>query len=203
MATRLKYGLDAYNIEVSPELFTPSEARAEYNRLRSIANKRLARLRESEFSGYDIVQRFKGGFGAPRTMSEGDLYKSLQDVARFVSSKTSSVTGIRRAISKEVETLRKHGYTFVNKQNINAFRNFWAEIKANHDTSKLDSEQVADLFRLAEKKKVDPTTISSAFEYWLEHSNQIEKAKPYQGSGVTSADHFEKLLRQRSRRRRK
>lgn len=202
MAT-LKYGLDAYNIDVAPELFTVSEARAEYNRLRNIANKRLWNLKKSEFSDYDIVQQNLGRFYGPSKMTEGELYKSLQDVARFVTSKTSSVTGIKTMIKKEVKTLQRHGYTFVNAGNINKFREFWAEVKANNDVSKLDSEQVAELFSLAEKKKVDPATVGKNFEFWLENSDKIEKAKPYQGKGETSAKHFEQLLAKRGRKARR
>ena len=109
-------------------------------------------------------------------MTEGELYKHLQDVARFVNTKTSSVTGIKQAIKKELGTLHEHGYDFVTADNVEQFREFWAEIKAHHDTSELDSEQVADLFELAKKRNVDPTTISVAFQYWMEHTSEIKRS---------------------------
>ena len=197
MAT-LKYGVDAYNIEVAPDLFTVSEARAEYNRLRNIANKRLWNLKKSEFSDFKIVQKNLGKFYGPSKMTEGELYKSLQDVARFVTQKTSTVKGIKSMLKKEIATLQEHDYTFVNDTNILAFRDFWEEIRANNDVKKFDSEEIVELYEIAKAKKVDPSTVGKAFEYWIEHTRELKEAKPYQGKqAAVSAKDFERLVKGR------
>ena len=136
-------------------------------------------------------------------MSEGELYAHLQDVARFVNAKTSSVTGIKQSIKKELGTLHEHGYDFVDENNVEQFREFWAEVKAHHDTTGLNSEQVAELFELAKKRNVDPTTISEAFQYWLEHTKEIKRSRfhvNYDEDEMT-ADEFRQELEARKAKR--
>ena len=200
MAT-LKYGVDEYNVEISSQRMTPAEARAEYNRLRNIANKRLWNLQKSAYKEFDVVTENVGKFIGPTKLTESELYRNLQDVARFVSSSATSVTGIKSMLRKEVQTLQKHGYSYVNMSNILEFREFWKEIRAHNDIGGVYDPSITDLFNLAQKKNVDPASVGKAFEYWSQHSKEIEQAPAYNRKSATSAKNFQKLMKQRKRRK--
>lgn len=200
MAT-LKYGVDEYNVEIASQRMTPAEARAEYNRLRNIANKRLWNLEKSAYKEFDIVTENVGKFVGPTKLTETELYQNLQDVARFVSSSTSTVRGITSMLRKEVKTLHKHKYNYVNMSNILEFREFWKELRAHNDISIVYDPSITDLFDLAQKKNVDPASVGKAFEYWSQHSKEIEQAPAYNRKSATSAENFQKLMKQRKRRK--
>ena len=87
--------MDLFNYELqnSAQVFTVREARAEYSRLRKIAQKRLARLGASEFSTSTTFQNWQRGFSAlERGAPERTVRKALYDVARFLNLRTSSVS---------------------------------------------------------------------------------------------------------------
>lgn len=157
-----------YDVSSSPQYFTPKEARAEYARLRAIAEKRLARLAASEYRTSDMYQRYRQGFKPlPRGASEADIYKSLFDVARFVGAKTSSVSGQKAARKRSVQTLQEHGYSFINERNIDQFGEFWREVKKHAEYKGYDSEEIVELFHLGKEKRVDPVTLAKDFDFWL------------------------------------
>ena len=80
---------------------------------------------------------------------ERDLRKALYDVARFLSTKTSTVTGARKAQSEFVKTMNEMGYSFINKQNAQQFGEFMREVKKHADYKGRDSEQLVDLYKTA------------------------------------------------------
>lgn len=95
-------------LKYKPEMYTPfaletwpdKELRKEYTRLRDIAQKRLKRLSQDPISGTsDVYKEFAGGFPTIKAM-RGDqkaLEQALADVARFVRSKESTVSGARES----------------------------------------------------------------------------------------------------------
>lgn len=172
-----------YRIDVSPTVFTPKEARAEYARLRKIANKRIQRLQASEYAGSDAA--LTGAFPAlPAPLKGKDagkddklIYRSLQDVAFFVSKKTSTIQGIREAEKKALKTLHEHGYDFVTKKNIREFGEFWREVKTHSDAKKYDSETIVQMFKDAKQKRIDPVDLARDFDFWIQNSEKIDTIK--------------------------
>lgn len=168
-----------YNYEVANSAFeyTPAEARAEYARLRKIANRRLERLGASEFANSSTYQNWSSGFEAlPRDAPERDVRKALYDVARFVHLKTSSVTGARAARDKFVESMHERGYDFVNKNNAKEFGDFMKEVKTHKTYKGYDSERVANLFGKIKEKRISPEDAAKNFEYWMRHENKLDAA---------------------------
>lgn len=118
-----------------------SALRKEYTRLRKIANKRLARLQASEYKQTDLAKEYAGGFAILAEVE--DLPRELTQVARFVASERSSVTGLKRIDKKTIETLHQHGYTFVNAKNVGQFGAFMEEMRQAGLSKLYSSELIA------------------------------------------------------------
>lgn len=182
----LRGGMYNYEPANSAFVFTPKEARAEYNRLRKIANRRLERLGASEFANSRTYQNWSSGFEAlPPDAPERDIRKALYDVGRFVNLKTSSVTGARAAQKAFIETMQDRGYTFINKSNAEDFGEFMREVKTHSTYRGYDSERVANLYKKAKEKRISAEDMAKNFEFWLARENQLDEA-PRSNRTVTS-----------------
>lgn len=104
------------------------QLRKEYSRLRTIANKRLDRLQQSEFADTQAVAYNAGRYIPLKGVeSESELRHLLSDVARFITSEQSTVTGQRDIIERNVKIWRDDkGYDFINAGNVRAWTEFLA-----------------------------------------------------------------------------
>ena len=116
--------------------------RKEYTRLRKIANKRLARLQASEYKESDLAKEYAGGFALLADVK--DLPRELTQLARFVASERSSITGLKRIDNQTVSTLHQHGYTFVNAKNVGQFGAFMEEMRQAGYSKLYSSEFLAN-----------------------------------------------------------
>ena len=188
----LRGGMYNYEPANSAFVFTPKEARAEYARLRKIANRRLERLGASEFANSRTYQNWSSGFEAlPPDAPERDVRKALYDVGRFVNLKTSSVTGARAAQAEFIETMQERGYDFINKSNAQEFGEFMRDVKTHKTYKGYDSERVAMLFGKLKEKRISTKDAAEYFEYWMKHQNDLDRA-PRSNKTVSSKD-FAKL----------
>lgn len=179
-----------YDLTEAPQHFTPKEARAEYARLRAIAVKRLQRL-EAARPESKIVSKFKGQFQPlTRGASERTVYKALQDVARFASAKSYSISGLKESERKAAETLREHGYD-IDKKDIKEFGEFMGAVKTGGQNKGYDSERLVEFFKKAKDKKLDPVSLGKHFNFWME-KNRIDRI-PEQRF-VTSHEHAQGLV---------
>lgn len=180
MATRDVFqGLDIYmyDIDIAPTVFNLREARAEYVRLAKVANKRLARIQASADFGTS-AKAARGFFGSVKELkTERQVYAALQSVARFTSQKTSSLSGLREAQKKQLETMREMGYTFLNKSNIREFGKFWQEVKKHAEYKSYDSERIVNMFRDAKRKRIDTEDLAKDFNFWIENSEKLSTMK--------------------------
>ena len=183
-----------YNKEVAPEHFTVQEARAEYARLAAVANKRLARMKQSMYADTKTAQReyFNPTAISFDSKNAKQIFAQLQNVARFVNKKSSSITGQRRMELAQLETMRGLGYDWLNKGNIHQFRLFWDEVRS-HATNKFkDSEDVVQLFKNAREKRIDPLDLAKDFQFWIEHQQELSTMKRSTET-ITSAEARERL----------
>lgn len=178
-SNRLKAGSVIYDYfpEVARANMSKAEARAEYARLRKIANRRLEALARN-FPQSEIVKRYKGGFSAlPRQEKGARVYKKLYEVARYLNTQLGSVSGQREARNKAIETLREHGYTFVNKRNFDEFGRFMKTVKTHSLYRSYNSEEFVELYERAKKSKADPQKVAKAFEKYIEEDGPIKIKK--------------------------
>lgn len=116
--------------------------RKEYTRLRKIANKRLNRLQASKYKETDLAKEYAGGFALLAEVE--DLPRELTVLARFVASEKSSISGFKRMETKTINTLHKHGYTFVNSGNVVQFGVFMEEMRQAGYSKLYSSELLAN-----------------------------------------------------------
>ena len=124
------------------------ELRAEYTRLRDIAVKRLKRLGASEYKSSAAYQINKNKFIKLGQMKNADeLASRLSDLSRFVSARSSSITGQRGLERDRIMALQESGYDFVNKSNLREFGLFMNYLKSlfpRHPSA--DAETAQQLF---------------------------------------------------------
>ena len=124
-AKSLNYPKELYSVDMLKSGYiSMKEARAEYMRLKSIARKRLERLEQAGFGDTEIYRANKGNYPAQSKLSDAEFVYKLSDLAKFIGSQTSTVTGERAYIHKNVTQLQKHGYTWVDEKNFLEFANF-------------------------------------------------------------------------------
>lgn len=129
--------------------------RAEYTRMRDVAQKRIKRLGKS-FPESKAYQEHRKGFAKLRDIDPRDLPKAFSELAKFVRAKTSTVTGQRRAQEKTIKTINQSigaepdeetgeesGTQPLTKQN------YWRFIRIMNEARKLkivyDSEKMVEL----------------------------------------------------------
>lgn len=170
-----QYPAELYDASVSRLVFSKAEAAAEYAKLRKTANRRLSRLEKAGYEQSSVFRKYGEGFASMRGASEAQLRANLGEVARFLSLKTSSVTGQRAATAAFVETMQERGYDFITKQNAGAFGRFMEAAKKHYGSKKaFDSEQIVDLFERALEAEADPEEIAEDFEYWAENMDKLK-----------------------------
>lgn len=187
------YRLDAIK---HGDMWTEETIKYEYTRLRRIANDRLKRLAKSEFNRSEYLQQFKGGF-KPTSKYENmaELRAGLSEVARFVSAKTSSVTGQRAYRKKTLETLHERGYTFVNKSNFVEFGKFMEAWRADKEAQSYGSIAATELYEQVKKKKLDVDEVQEKFQQYLDHLEELQNMprKKSDGEWWTNEDYEEYL----------
>lgn len=81
----------------------------EYTRLRDIAHKRLMRLGQSEFRTTAAYQSHKMDFPKLRNLKPSDIPMAMQEIYKFLSAKTSTVSGQRDVRQKTIDAWQKQG----------------------------------------------------------------------------------------------
>lgn len=102
------------------------ELRQEYSRLRAVAQKSIQRLGKSEFAGGATYRNAVGRFPMTKSIKDKrDLAMALVDISRFLSAKSSSVSGLKEIRGEQVNTWQnQYGYGFVNAANFSAWVEF-------------------------------------------------------------------------------
>lgn len=173
----LQKGKSIYDYMPATTDFTLKEARAEYSRLRKIAEKRLKRLGESSYKEGEIYRRYKDAFQPlPQNASASRVRKKLAEVARFVEKKQASISGFRSTENKQIATLHDRGYTWINKDNIQSFNDYMARIMKFTAAKNYDSEEIVDLAHDAMEAALDPDDVAEDFEDYLNGVLEIPEA---------------------------
>ena len=128
--------------------------RAEYTRMRDVAQKRIKRLGK-DFPESKAYSQHKEGFPKLRNMDPRDFAKAFSDLAKFVRAKTSTVTGQRVAQDKTIATLNKaigadEGEEGLAKKQAKVTKqNYWRVIKILEESRRrkvtYDSDKIVSL----------------------------------------------------------
>lgn len=177
-----------------------ADARKEYQRLRRAAEKRLNRLRNSEFSDIDILQYRKNGFKpVSQIKSMAQLGSALSDVKGFLDSRRTSVTGLRKIEKQTLATLHANGYSFVNKDNLKKFGEFMEAARIKAQQFLWPSDRVAEMYEAAERKNIPPEQLLKDFDYWRKNVEALNDSRMSRKENATAADYKRNIENRRRR----
>ena len=88
--------------------------RAEYTRMRDVAQKRIKRLGK-QFPESKAYQSHKHGFAKLKDLDPRDFPKAFAELAKFVKAKGSTVTGQKQIKEKTIKTWQKQGLNLTTK----------------------------------------------------------------------------------------
>lgn len=118
--------------------------REEYQRLRSLANKRIKRLEVAGYSDTETVREFKGAFPSSRGMTNEDIADIMPELSYFLDLQISTVKGMRTYIDKQLQSLHDSGYDFVNKQNFQQWAQFMDQMKEYFTDAYIYEEMIVE-----------------------------------------------------------
>lgn len=154
------------------------ELRAEYSRMRDVAQKRLKRLQSSEFAAHQLARQYSEGFPKLAEIgTERELMEQFIDLSWFLRQQRSTVSGEKKIRAKALKTYREEGLEFVNEQNAELFGQFMAYVKSKYDSKLLDSERVVQWFEenrsFKNGKDKALSTISKYFNLYVKQEFEL------------------------------
>ena len=202
-----RVNLEYYTREAirNADVWTDSAVRAEYSRLRDIAQKRLQRLAKNEPTSY-AYRANVGQYAPARGMTTEEIRTQMPTLAKFIAAKTGSVMGIRAQRRKAVETFREHGYNFINTNNLRAFGEFMEAFKNMRGKTRIyGSFDAVELWEFTQENNIDPERVKKQFAQWLGQQRELSKyvQKKHREGEEVSADaivrEFNRLERERKK----
>ena len=122
--------------------------RAEYTRMRDVAQKRIKRLGQ-KYPESETYKQHKEGFAKLKDIDPRDFPKAFSELAKFVKAKLSTVTGQRTAQEKTISTINKGIGADDGSQPPVTKKNYWEVIGLLNEARKqkkiYDSEKIVSL----------------------------------------------------------
>lgn len=168
-SAKLSFASAVYN-PVALKQLEPSQVRKEYSRLRSIARKRIERIKASEWGTEKIVARLPE-IAPINTLSDAQIRARTSELARFLQSKTGSVSGMNTMRRLAVKTLGKRYPKLKGKITVKNWREFGEFMEYSrelHQNRMYDSERVAEFYAANEGNE----DILEEFDKWLEENSK-------------------------------
>ena len=88
------------------------DMRKEYTRMRDIAQKRIGRMKDSEFKNSAAYKEHRHGFAKLKDLDKltlSDFAKAFSELSKFVTAKGSTITGQKQIREKTIKTWQKQG----------------------------------------------------------------------------------------------
>ena len=180
MATKKKYDpLDYVNtqeLKYSMRV-TEKELRKVYTYFRDIARKRIQRLEQYGYTKTAQYQRMKA-IGLPilkEIENRNQLAMYLQQTAFFISTESSTISGIKRIRKQKLDQFEEMGFTGINESNYDDFIDFFETAKAKNVRGSNFSE-ASKVWNLGRKAKATPKQILDDYNKYTELINKAESA---------------------------
>lgn len=155
--------------------------RAEYTRMRDVAQKRIKRL-EKQFPESKAYQTHKEGFDKLKNLDPRDFPKAFAELAKFVKAKGSTVTGQKEIQRKTIETINKATGNVDEDGNSDGGltkENYWRFIKILEEARKqkvvYDSDKMVSLAETTLELNNDQfDSVLEKLSLFVEHSHEVE-----------------------------
>lgn len=164
---------DKYEEDVG--LIDRAAIRADYSKMRKLANERLKRFEGTQWVKSEIYKFNKNRFKRlDEVKSAEELAHLIVEVKTFIENPLSTVTGQKRRIKGQVQKLHEVGFTFVNTKNFSDFAMFMDRMRALSLASQYDSEQTAEVWNTLRKQGANPAEVAEAFKQYTDE--QLKEA---------------------------
>ena len=164
-----------------------SAMRKEYSRMRDIAEKRIKRLGESEFTTSKALREHPEGFTKLKDIDARDLPKAFSELSKFMSAKGSSVTGQRQIREKTIRTWQEQGLN-LNQKNYDKTIKILEEMRRRKIVYGSDKAiEVANAMLEMDDQQTDEWL--DHLEVLLQHSDELQEIP-----GLSGYD-FDEVLR--------
>ena len=169
----------------------PVTQRAEYIKLRKIAQKRRARLEAAGFS------RSAGKpFPTARSINNPlELRYQLLELSRWLREPTHRVKNAKRQRDRALNALHEDGFSFINEENFEVFTDYMDSLREEYAGQIFDSGDAADVFNQAQRIGIDPEVARSEFDFYADHLDELSRLKPVKSDKGASASAIRKKIR--------
>lgn len=186
----LKYEPWQYTPAMVNRHMSEKEQRKEYSRLRSIAQKRLQRLKAA---GLDYTYQYKNWKNEFPTLkqlgSKSNISAALSRVAGYVGGNTT-VTGVREDIAKELARLSERGFHGLTGKELFDFYDFMNQFEGEFGDYAYDSMKVIELYDEMKGDK-SPEEAMKQFRKWMADKDSKERNEILYPQNIVS---YEDLL---------
>lgn len=189
----LKYAWYEYTPEaLQSGALSDKEIKAEYRRLRNIANKRIERLGKAGYEQTQAYLRNVGSYKSASNYSMAELQYKLYQISKFVSAKSSTVSGMRLIEKEAIETLQEKGLGRI--KNLQEFGDFMSWARTCYKNSEFDSERAAEIFNEAKRRNIDIEEIKKDYELYQDNYEQFTELPVYRKSERRTSEWYRKVL---------
>ena len=174
-----------------------SAIRKAYSELRSIANKRLARL---ENQGLGMTARTGYKFPTIRNIEESSkatIASELADVSKFLRDPRTTVSGEKQFLNNFREMMTEKGYADLvdTPDDIYKTLEFMEEIRDTNNNRLLPSGDVLDVLQQAERLKIPTEKLKDNIDIFVQHLDELENVRPTKGGRTFSSQRLNALIR--------
>lgn len=166
------------------------EVKAEYQRLRSIARRRLDKISKTEFSQTNLYKKYNKMYNSPRGgirgKSESQLRSGLYELSEYVESSYSTLKGLKSRMDNTISRLGGKGFN-VTPSNYFDLIAFLNDKNIQKIAEWLDSDQIMQLWKMR-SKGLSLNKIIKEWDKLLAKSDDVNKYLDRQierGKGVS------------------
>ena len=185
------------------ESMTEKQIRAEYSKLRSVANKRLQRLEKA-----GIGQRAITGYQYPtiaqiESSSKSTVASELASVSRWLSDYRSTITGERQFISEFQDMMRGKGYGDLVKTPGDVYNviGLLDDLREKHKNellkyrSGLTDQDIFEALQQAQRLNMPIDALKKNIELFVANMDALEKVQPTKGGRTFGSNRINSLIR--------
>lgn len=179
------------------------QIRAEYSKMRSIANKRLQRL---ESAG--IGKRALEGYRFPtiaqiESSSKSTVSSELASVSRWLSDYRSTITGEKQFISEFQDMMQGKGYGDLVKTPEDVYKviEMLDDLREKHKNvllkyrAGLTDQDIFDALQQAQRLKIPVDALKKNIELFVANMDALEKVQPTKGGRTFGSNRINALVR--------
>ena len=185
------------------ESMSEKQIRAEYSKMRSIANKRLQRL---ESAG--IGKRALTGYKFPtisqiESSSKSTIASELASVSRWLADYRSTVTGEKQFISEFREMMQEKGYGELvdTPEDVYKVVDLLDDLREKHKNdllryrSGLTDQDIFEALQQAQRLKIPVDALKKNIELFVANMDALEKVQPTKGGRTFGSNRINALVR--------